>query len=376
MRNIDFKFIFSRILLIFGSLIFTLILLEIGLRLFLPQLIIWDASVAWEPVAGVGWQKKPNLDIIVNTGEGDVHLMTDANGHRIGEMPVDTSGINILAVGDSFVEALQVEYEQTMTAIIEQNLTDELGTPVNIVNTGVGAWGPNNYRAKTRAELANHDYDLVLLFLYLKNDLTDESIESYPPTTGLTPPSFSFDQSLAENLTTLRTLTYAKLEQNSHLYRLYENSLALISARAGAENDFLPKDILLSEAEDPKWDVTTAILADVDQLAADAETPMLIVILPPFYYLDDEELGILVEALNLPPDAVDWQQPGQILAPNFEDAGLDFVDVTPEMRQAYANGGDELYGRIDRHFSPTGHQVVAEYLTPIILEKLEQSATE
>ena len=376
MQNIDIKFILSRLLLIFGSLVFTMVLLEIGLRLFLPQLIIWDASTAWEPADGVGWQKKPNLDIMVNTGEGDVRLITDTHGHRVGENPPDTTGINILAVGDSFLEALQVDYDQTMTALIEQKLSDELDSSVNVVNTGVGAWGPNNYRVKTQQELARTDYDLVLLFLYLKNDLTSESIESFPPTTGLTPPSLTFDQSFAENLNALRILIYAKLEQHSHLYRFFENSIALLNARAGAANDFLPKEILLSEADSPNWEITTNILADIDRLAVEADTPMLVVLLPPVYYLDDEELNTLVQALNLQPNEVYWQQPSQIFATKFEEVDIAYVDVTPTMRAAYADGNTELYGRIDRHFSPAGHQVVANYLTPIILEKLETSTME
>ena len=376
MQRLTKKYFLSRFILVVGSILLTMILLEIGLRLFHPQLLIWDYRQIWEPVAGVGWHKQPDLDIIIHTAEGDVRLLTDADGYRIGELPQDKSDIHILAVGDSFLEAPQVTYEASMTALLSENLAHDFSLPVTIVNAGVSGWDPNHYRVQVMQALEQSDYDLVLVFIFLQNDLITESIDYFPPTTILSPPFWQANHSLALNLLAIKAQLIAKLRQHSHLYRFGEESHNLILARMGENSDYLPNELLLSEANHPKWQVTTDVLVDIAQMANTEDTAVLFIALPPFYYMDDDNLAGMVRALNLEGDAVDWQQPSRILSQKFTEAGLDFVDVTPTMRAAYAVGNTELYGRIDRHFSPAGHQVVADFLTPIIWEKLKASTTE
>jgi hypothetical protein len=52
----------------------------------------------------------------------------------------------LVALGDSYLEAMQVEYEDTMTALLEKRLSSRLGRSMRILNTGVGGWDPNQYR--------------------------------------------------------------------------------------------------------------------------------------------------------------------------------------------------------------------------------------
>src|SRR5436309_2168566 len=107
---LSFRSICRSGLLLCGISLSVLLLLELSLRIFMPQLLIWDTRLVWEPVAGLGWQRRPNLNIRVNTGEREVQLITDALRHRIGRDPEESPDLRILAVGDSFVEALQVDY--------------------------------------------------------------------------------------------------------------------------------------------------------------------------------------------------------------------------------------------------------------------------
>ena len=91
----------------------------------------------------------------------------------------------MLALGDSFLEALQVEYEDTMTAYIERGLFAQLGAEVQVVNTGVSGWDPNQYLMQAREELANDTYDLVVVFLY--SPMTFSKIMSKPTRPGTQP---------------------------------------------------------------------------------------------------------------------------------------------------------------------------------------------
>jgi hypothetical protein len=91
-----------------GLLIAELIVLTVS-----PQNLILRRPDVWYPVEGPGWNRAPNLDTPVNFGgAGAVRLITDGEGNRIGAAgKVQSPAIRILALGDSFVEALQIEYE-------------------------------------------------------------------------------------------------------------------------------------------------------------------------------------------------------------------------------------------------------------------------
>ena len=370
MRKLRASYFLSRLFLVVASTLLTMMLLEIGLRLFHPQLLIWDYTVIWEPVAGVGWQKKPNLDVVIQTAEGEVRLLTDANGYRVGDDPSVESSVNILAVGDSFLEAPQVAYEASMTALMSEQLSSELGFPVTIVNTGVSGWDPNHYRIQVAQELEREAHDLVLVFLFLQNDLITESITDFAPTTILSPPPIHPNQTVRQNVHAVGSRVVAKLRQTSHLYRFFEESENLTLARLGKNPAYLPKELLISEANDPKWQVTTDVLLDLAQVADAHDTAVLFITLPPFYYLDDAQLATMAQTLNLESGSLNWQQPSQILSAKLAAAQLDMIDVTPTLRAAYADGNSDLYGRIDKHFSPEGHRVVADFLSPIVYEKL------
>ena len=104
--------LFIRAFLMAASCGIALLLAELIVRLFLPQSLILPRPDVWYPVAGLGWNRAANLDTKVNFGgAGQVRLITDGEGNRIGANgKVQDPELRILALGDSFVEALQVEY--------------------------------------------------------------------------------------------------------------------------------------------------------------------------------------------------------------------------------------------------------------------------
>lgn len=140
---------FIRIILIVTSLTITLFVLEGLVRLFIPQQLIIIRPDIWIPAETYGWAHAPNLDTPINTGERTTHLITDERGHRITATgPVDDPTYRILAVGDSFTEALAVDQEVSMTGRLQTYLTDELAVPVEVVNTGIAGWGPTSISSK------------------------------------------------------------------------------------------------------------------------------------------------------------------------------------------------------------------------------------
>ena len=208
-----------------GSLLLALLAAEAAVRALAPQQLVVYRPDIWEPYLGLGWVHRAGLDVEINTGERSVRLRTDANGHRIGLEPRAADGVRVLALGDSFLAALQVQYEQTFGARLEDALSTRLGRSVAITNTGVNGWGPNHYLIKARAELARQPYSLVLVFLFMGNDIEDELVSHYSAGVG--------EPSLPSGNWRTRLLWPVNewIEQRSHLFVLARHRARLLLVR-------------------------------------------------------------------------------------------------------------------------------------------------
>src|SRR5687768_751660 len=108
------------------SLAFTALLAEIGVRVAAPQQLIQIRPDLWQPADTVGWLRLPDVNAEINTGERPVRLITDHQGFRIGQRG-RTEGTPVLLLGDSFMEALQVEHEQSLAGLLEPALSAATG---------------------------------------------------------------------------------------------------------------------------------------------------------------------------------------------------------------------------------------------------------
>jgi lysophospholipase L1-like esterase len=340
-----------RALLVLGSLLCALLLAELLLRTFLPQPLVWNTSAIWEPIDGPGWRRRPNLNVAVNTGERTVRVISDARGHRIGTAPVAHADLEILAIGDSFVEALQVDAEQTMTALLAASLSRSLGQSVRVVNGGVGGWDANQYLIAAKRELNGAQYDLLLVFVFLENDVVARRVDSVPAA-RVTPPGLS-----------------AFLLAHSHLYVFGRNWMELRRMQSGTRRHLLT-GIMRTEASSPDWRVTADVLADIAAEARARQTRVAYILIPPHHYIDENALASYAAAMGVDRSQLDVSQPARLLTAEVVRKGLTVFDATPALARADHAGRKDLYGRIDRHFSPAGHQVMADFLHSIAISSL------
>lgn len=365
----------SKIVLI-GSMIsshlLTLLLLEGLVRIFLPQQLILVRPDVWIPDNVVGWRHSPNLDAKINTGEREIRLLTDAYGHRIGIESHGTGNYRILALGDSFLAALQVEYKQTMTAQLEEMLSKELNDRVMVVNTGVDDWGPNQYLLEAKQELKRTRYDLVLAFLYMPNDVIRKQLERIPPKKPVVRHQLRLPQKLEmrEIINALAHPINDFLEVRSHLYILLKNRAQYLLARMGLSALYFPDVLLRSLADSPRWAMTADVCASIASEAAHHNVPVLFVLLPGLYQVDQTHLAEYIRAFDKDPSMVEPEQPARLLTRELKARGFTVVDTTDVLKAASTSGQADTYGQIDRHFGPGGHQIVANFLEPMVLDFL------
>ena len=368
------RVIASHLALTAGSILLMFVIIEGLVRVFIPQQLILIRPDIWAPKNVVGWQHAPNLDIKINTGEREIRLLTDANGHRIGSVNQTDSAYKILALGDSMIAALQVEYEQTLTALLEGMLSKELGDRVLVVNTAVGGWNPSHYLIKARQQLGLTKYNMMLVFIYLQNDIRSRRMHESPPRQSALRHKLRFPRNVSsEEL--INAIAYPIndfLETRSHSFILFKDRARFLLMRLGLSARYFADVLLRSEAGSPRWALTADICADIAREAATYDVPILFVLLAGVIQVDENLAGSNARALGIDPQLIDLGQPSRLLTSELEDRGLIVVDATDALKSAHRSGRGDLYGRIDHHFGPNGHGVVAEFIKPIVLEMFQR----
>jgi len=354
----------------------TLLLVELGVRLISPQQLITLRPDIWQPAEVFGWRHTPNADTEINVGEGDVRWRTDALGHRIAtEAPQSPPVRRVLALGDSFIEAIQVAYEDTTTAQLERLLSQALGVAVAVDNTGVGGWGPEQYLLEARAQLPRADYDAAVVFVFAGNDRVYQRHVHYTPNQVASRRGLRLPRSLSKR-ELIDTIAYPindVLERHSHLFILLRNRAKFLLMRVGLSAHHFPAAVIRSRNTPDAWRLSAEVLTEIAALTRAHAVPLLVVFLPGVYQVDRELGARYAATAGLGPSDYDLDLPSRLLGHALEATDLTWIDTLETLRSAHRAGIAPLYGRVDTHLAPAGHRVVAEAVAPWLLEHLRRA---
>jgi hypothetical protein len=164
--------------LLAASVVVALLLAEAGLR-------VGDFSYPafWRPDDRLGMRLRPQVEGW-SRSEGEAFVKINSAGFRDRERSVaKPPGVfRIVVLGDSMIEALQVDLEETMTALLEQQLNacnafD--GKRVEVLNLGVSGYGTAQQMLMYRYYGSTYSPDLVLAAFFAGNDVRNnfESLE-------------------------------------------------------------------------------------------------------------------------------------------------------------------------------------------------------
>jgi len=71
------------------------------------------------------------------------------------------------------------------------------------------------------------------------------------------------------------------------------------------------------------------------------------------------------KGFGLDPSKIDINQPQRLMDQQMAQRGLTYVDALPAFRAA-ASRTNQLFGRVDRHFTPNGHALMASVVAPAL----------
>lgn len=138
---------------------------------------LFGARLSWvQPDTELGWRFTPNRTYWY--GDENDHPITgkiNSYGWRDREWSVkkEAGTIRVAVIGDSFVEAFQVEDDSTFVALTERRLQVELGRGVELMNFGRSGMTQTEELLVLRKDVAPFSPDVVVLFFTPMNDIAD-----------------------------------------------------------------------------------------------------------------------------------------------------------------------------------------------------------
>lgn len=362
--------------LLMVSLVVTLLLAEGLVRAVAPQQLILVRPDIWRPTDVLGWEQRPEVDTRVNTGERTVRFVTDHRGFRVAPSGPAEGDTRILLLGDSYMAALQVDYARSLAGLIESELPSMIDQGVTVHNSSVGAWDASHYRIRARELLEEYSYDLVLVGIYLGNDLVHEKEEAFDPRHPAERHRIRLPRELSvdEAVEALARPVNDWLEVRSHLFVLARNSLESALMRLGLTARYMPFELQVEHRDSAAWDITADVLADIHSRGLEEDVPILFFFIPSNYQVYPELLRRHARALGFDPEELDPKQPNRLLGTKLRENGLRLVDLLSSFRSAAADGA-QLYGEVDPHFSPEGHRATWRAIQDEVRRALDGSAS-
>lgn len=168
----------GKLLLLLLSSLFALGLAELGLRLYLYRSLHLPRTERGlrQPHPIFGWSLRPNRNIFVRQPDYAVKVKTNSKGLRDVEHEYQPApGVfRIVVLGDSFMEAYQVELEESLPRRLQRALKERR---VEVINMGVGGYGTIQELLVLKEEGLKYQPDLVILAFLPTNDIRNNSLE-------------------------------------------------------------------------------------------------------------------------------------------------------------------------------------------------------
>jgi hypothetical protein len=380
------------VLILFGCLA-AFLLLETALRVYdatrpLPP---EPRGSFWKQLHGYGWLHHPGIEGRWFDERGEFSVAVKMSSHGLRDVEHDwakpAGTFRILVLGDSYMEAVQVELEQIFARQLEKELRAR-GRAVEVINASASDWGTDNALVYLREEGWRYSPDLVLLAFTTANDVRNNSVvlNQRVPNPNPWKPTFTVaaDGKLVfhpmpqlpppEPLVPPRPWWRGSRALSFFANRIGPFVASSEPAPDAKKDDFsrtLPADMLVYSPEPPPeideaWKVTKALVLETKKEAGahGARFAMVLVDGPWTYYDAWWQLMTMWDE-----KARRWNpaRPNEVLGEFAREAGIESLDL----RTAFTTkkGEERLYFEFDPHWTAAGHRLAAQEAARFLVER-------
>ncbi len=345
-------------ILLAGALVFGALLGEGVLRLVDHR---WskpfiDANDWQQPFDGLGFTMAPNFE---GRGPLGIWVKTNDQGFRDDGEHAWTKPpgvIRILGLGDSFMFGWGVSLEETFLKKLEGNLESLTGLKIETINAGVPEWNLNHYYLYYREVGVRYSPDIVLISCFF-NDLPDSVQETISAddryrkgvkhTGGIFRFSylFNFVKTLAHHIRVKN-----KYKRFDYMYELGARRERMIAAK---------KNYMLSDPGPEGTQANTAILktllSKIQSLAKEHGSQLILTYIPDISQ----------------PQYPKLQHINRVYSSLTTELNIPFIDMTKVFESA-SDPSVYYFWPKDFHTNTLGHEKMADALTPLVCQALEQ----
>ncbi len=376
--------------LVVGGLLVALGLAEAGFRLYeLRQPV--RKTFFWVPRPAYGWGLAPGRTgaFFADHGEFRTHVRINSHGLRDvdHEYAKEPGVYRILILGDSFMEAMQVELEQGFARLLEEHLRIAAGDHIEVINTGVSAWGTDNELLFFREEGYKYQADLVLLGFTTANDVREnyEPFNRQSAITNLAKPHFqlaadgSLEQMPGEPSPPPVPWWREHVRVGQYLYRRLGGGVVLPGAKHRAAADktapadkAVPADMLVYKPDEPPevreaWEVTEALLSALQRDVEEQGAHFAVMLINGRWVHSDRRWKVML--FHAPGAAGSWDRakPNRRLGRFFVDQRVPVVDLFDRFESAKEE--QPLFFTNDPHWTPAGHALAADEAASFLIKR-------
>lgn len=393
----------ARLLIVAFSLLLPLIVLEGALRLFGPILPgNYDTGAYLVRDEALGHFHVPNFDGWIKAPEFITRVTINPLGLRDRrqsfEKPAGT--FRVLLLGDSFVEAVQVQQAEGIAEQLERTLNQGSSRPVEVINAGVAAYGTGQSMLLLDQVGAKFQPDLVVLLFFVGNDVTnnnyrlelwgdkdseklalalkpywdlnkDGTLRMIPGPPPLPRSGFSSTlRSCCMLYNVVETGVFNKLNQNYPREQL--------EAIGGLRT---PLTGLYDTQPDGDWEqawkISEALLVQIRDRAAAMGAPLVVAGGPEWRALEPDAWRDEISRGNpnsnrLRNGRLQITAPTDQLGMILDRIGVPYVNLLPPFETAFQQN-PRLYYEFDKHWTAAGHAVAAQAIDQA-LRRMELTA--
>ncbi len=333
----------------------------------------------------LGWVRKPGSNHIHQRFAANSQVTYNSQGWRDVEHQVKKpkGTFRILVIGDSFMEAKEVQLEQSFARQLDYQ-AKAAGYDVEVISMGVGGYGTLQEYLVFEEFGKQYAPDLVLLAFFM-NDLGNNSSElsssrarpqldpNHPDQWKIIPVDY---QRLKRKILTSDTRHQLKNSDWIHKLALVKLVNNVIQTRQRIKNSLSSTNWIAASqcTELPvytrAWHTTERILTRFKTVVEAAGSQLVVFTVPAIVEVAPDDMQKALSYTEQPEkycleEAPSNRRLGQILKP----LGVDLIDLLPDFRKANREQGISLYPIDDGHWNASGHALAAKR----VLSELESS---
>ncbi len=347
------KELFKNILILIATIVIFLIILEIAIRIFVPEPIYPMGLKTKDDL--LGFKLTPNFTGRDKEPGFDVTIKTNSLGLRNPEIGEKTEK-RILVLGDSVVYGYGVENNETFPYIMN-DLTD-----YEVINAGVTAYSTKQELDYLKRDGIKLQPDIVILTFFIGNDFTDNLLRDENSTVKK---ESSWFTNLKTNIRKYYKTYPFVMDRLKKIYFI-RNFLVKTGLASNEESyQYQVYNVNYSEELEQGKIITFNYISQASNFCKENNIKFILLLVPSRYQVYDDAWESLLKYNNFKPEEHSRDKPNQILIEFAVENNIIYIDMLDYLEEQK----EQFYLENDvAHFNPQGHIFIAEKLAENIKE--------